>query len=203
MKKNDADAAAFPNRLTRFLNLVFAFCQMPVRLFMHDEARFGLHEGITRRHITGPGIKHCQPILPRYEYFWCYAAVEPLTGESLFLEMPALDAVCFQIFLYELAGAFPDTLNVLVLDGAPAHVAESLQIPPNILLFRLPPYCPELNPIERLWQDFRARLSLQLPAGLAALAEDAARVVREYTPQILASLTGYDYLRKAYLAQSI
>ena len=202
MKKNDSDAASFPDRLTRFLDLVFAFFQMPVRLFMHDEARFGLHEGITRRHITGPGVKHCQPVLPRYEYFWSYAAVEPLTGESLFLEMPALDSACFQIFLHELSSAYPDTLNVVVVDGAPAHIAGSLQIPSNIVLFRLPPYCPELNPIERLWQDFRSRLSLRLPSGLSALAEDAARVVREYTPQVLASITGYDYLRKAYLAQA-
>ena len=175
---------------------------MPVRLLMHDEARFGLHEGLTRRHITGPGVKHYQTILPRYDYFWSYAAVEPLTGESLFLELPALDSVCFQIFVNELSRAYPDTVNVLVVDGAPAHVAGCLEIPSNVLLFRLPPYCPELNPIERLWQDFRARLSVQLPADLDALADDAARVVRAYTPEALASLTGYDYLRKAYLAHA-
>jgi hypothetical protein len=176
---------------------------MPVRLFMHDEARFGLHEGITRRHITAPGVRHYQSIFPRYEYFWSYAAVEPLTGESLFLELPALDAVCFQIFINELSRTYPDTMNVLVVDGAAAHIAKCLKIPSNVLIFRLPPYCPELNPIERLWQDFRARLSLELPAGLNALSEDAARVAREYTPQILASLTGYDYLRNACLAHAI
>jgi hypothetical protein len=61
----------------------------------------------------------------RYEYFWLYAAVEPCTGESLVLEMPGLDAHCFQAFLDEFAATYPDTLNVLVLDGAGAHISGS------------------------------------------------------------------------------
>jgi hypothetical protein len=111
--------------------------------------------------------------------------------------MPALDSACFQAFLDEFSRAYPDTLNVLVIDGAPAHIAHSLKIPENVVLFRLPPYCPELNPIERVWQDFRRRLSVDLPHSLQVLADDAARVVCEYTPQVLASLTGYPYLLTA------
>lgn len=111
--------------------------------------------------------------------------------------MPALDSLCFQAFLDEFSCAYPDTLNVLVIDGAPAHVAQSLRIPGNVVLFRLPPYSPELNPMERVWQDFRKRLSTDLPAGLRSLAEDAARVVREYVPSVLQSITNYPYLQRA------
>jgi DDE superfamily endonuclease len=164
---------------------------------MQDEARFGLHEGITRRSITAPGVKPHQLVLPRYEYFWLYGAAEPTTGESFFFEMPALDSICFQAFLDEFSSAYPDTLNVLVIDGAPAHVAHSLRIPENVVLFRLPPYCPELNPMERVWQDFRKRLAADLPTGLRALAKDAARVVCEYVPSVLASLSSYPYLQRA------
>jgi hypothetical protein len=57
-------------------------------------------------------------MLPRYEYLWFYGAVEPATGESFFLELPALDTKCFQAFLNEFSRAYPDTLNLLVLDGA-------------------------------------------------------------------------------------
>lgn len=197
IKKNDSDAAAFPARLTRFLDAVFAFCSRPVRLFVQDEARFGLHEGITRRFITAPGVKPHQLVLPRYEYTWIFGAAEPATGESFFYEMPALDSLCFQAYINELSRAYPDTMNVLVIDGAPAHVAHALVIPDNVVLFRLPPYCPELNPMERVWQDLRRRLRADLPAGLGALVDDVTRVVREYTPAILASLTGYPYLVKA------
>jgi hypothetical protein len=132
-------------------------------------------------------------MLPRYEYFWLYGAVEPASGESLFLEMPALDTVCFQIFLDEFSRAFPDSLNVLVLDGAPAHVAHALVVPENVFLVRLPPYSPELNPIERVWLDVRKFLGDELPASLEALADSIARILQGYTHQALASLTDYGY----------
>jgi len=142
-------------------------------------------------------VKPHQLILPRYEYFWLFGAAEPATGESFFLEMPALDSACFQVFIDEFARANRESMNVLVLDGAPAHIAGSLVIPDNVVLFRLPPYCPELNPIERVWQDVRKRLLVGLPTGLKALKDDVARIVCEYTPEILGSITGYPYLRSA------
>ena len=169
---------------------------------MQDETRLGLHESMTRRCLTAFGVKPLQPVLPRYEYFWLFGAVEPLTGESLFLEMPALDAACFQAYLDELSLAYPDTLNLLVIDGAPAHVAKRLQVPENVLLVRLPPYSPELNPIERLWQDLRKWLGSALPADLAALKERVAAILRNYSNETLASITGYEYLRNIYSAQS-
>ncbi len=167
-----------------------------MRLFLEDEARFGLHEAITRRCITARGVKPHQLVFPRYEYVWIFGAAEPATGESFFLEMPALDSACFQAFLDEFSSAYPDTMNVLVLDGAPAHIAQALQSPENVVLFRLPPYCPELNPMERVWQDSRNRLCVDLPADLRALVDDVGKVIREYTPQILASIVGYPYLRR-------
>jgi hypothetical protein len=183
--------------LDRFLQAVFAFSAQNVRLFVQDEARFGLHEGITRRFITAPGVKPHQLMLPRYDYYWMFGAAEPVSGESFFLEMPALDSACFQVFLAEFSRAYPDSMNVLVVDGAPAHISGSLVIPENVVLFRLPPYCPELNPMERIWQDLRRRLTVALPAGLNALKDDVSRVVCEYTPSIVASLAGYPYLLTA------
>lgn len=188
------DAASFPARPTRFLDVLIAFCYLRVRLFVQDEARFGLHEGITRRSITAASVKPHQRVLPRYEHTWLFGATEPASGESLFFEMPALDSACFQAFLDEFSLACPDTMNVLVIDGAPAHVAHSLVIPDNVVLFRLPPCRPGLNPMERVWQDMRKRLSIDLPAGLDALVSDMTRVVREYTPAVLESLTAYPYL---------
>jgi hypothetical protein len=85
-------------------------------------------------------------------------------------------------------------MNVLVIDGAPAHVARSPVIPDNVVLFWLPRRCPEPNPMERVWQDMRKRLSIDLPAGPGALVSDTTRVVRECTPAVLESLTGYPYL---------
>lgn len=127
----------------------------------------------------------------RYEYFWLYAAVEPATGESLVLEMPALDAHCFQAFLNEFAATYADTLNVLVIDGAGAHTSGALTIPENVLLVQLPPYCPELNPIERLWQDLKHRMGWALHENLAAQKASAAQILCDYSFADLASLCAF------------
>lgn len=165
-----------------------------MRLFTEDESRLGLHAGQPRRRLTAPGVKPVQTGLPRYESTWLYAAGEPATGDSFVLELPALDAPCVQAFLNEFARSDPESLNVLLWDGAPAHIAKSLQVPGNVLLIRLPPYTPELRAVERLWQDLRARLGPTLPCSLDALKEHAARILCAYAPETLASLCGYPYL---------
>jgi hypothetical protein len=164
-----------------------------VRLFAEDESRLGLHGG-TRRRLTARGVKPLQRLFPRYEYVWLFAAVEPTTGESLELEMPALDVPCVQAFIDEFSERFPESMNLLVWDGAPAHLAHRLILPPNVVLLPLPAYSPELNPVERLWEDLRYRLGSELPRSLSALKARAAELIRAYSPEQLASLCGYNYL---------
>ncbi len=108
--------------------------------------------------------------------------------------MPALDVPCVQAFLDEFARSYPESLNLLLGDGAPAHIAHALVVPPNVVLIRLPAYSPELNPVERLWEDLRYRLGSELPPNLGALKEHAAALIRAYSPQQLAALCGYEYL---------
>lgn len=173
-----------------------------MRLFAEDESRLGLHTG-TRRRLLARGVKPLQRVLPRYEYFWLFAAVEPRGGASVELEMPALDVPCVQAFLQEFGARFPESLNLLLWDGAPAHLAHELVLPPNVVLIPLPAYSPELNPVERLWEDLRYRLGSRLPASLPELKEHTAALIRASTPQDLASLCGYDYLLQILHAPAI
>jgi putative transposase len=65
------------------------------------------------------------------------------------------------------------------------------------VLIHLPPYCPELNSIERLWQDLKGRLTglaATVRHSLSALRNTGEGFIRAYSPQQLASLTGYPYL---------
>ena len=97
-----------------------------IRTFYEDKARFGLFP-VSYRRITLSGIK---PIIRgswTYENFYLYGAVEPITGQSFFLEMPWLNGACFQVFLDEFAKVYPASLNILVLDNSRFHQAKSLQ----------------------------------------------------------------------------
>ena len=171
----------------------------PMRLWFQDESRIGLHLPLPRR-LTVRGIKPIQIHQPLYQYYWLYAAVEPATGQSCWWEMPALDSTCFEAFLQQLSEQFPETLNVLVVDNAPAHTAHALQIPENVVLLYLPPYSPELNPVERLWEDLKSRISavdLRVRTQLDALREHVDEIINHYTDEQLRSLTGYRYILKA------
>lgn len=203
-KKDEAAEAEFVARFEQRLGTVQAFSALeeeplPLRVFFQDESRVGLHLPLHRR-LTAPGVKPYQPINPVYEYYWLYAAVEPHTGEAYWLEMPGLNTDHFEVFLQHFSQQYPESLNLMLLDGASAHRAQRLVVPDNVLLLFLPPYCPELNPVERLWQDLKGRLEVaQAPvrASLSALRDHVAELIRQYTPQQLASLTGYPYIINA------
>ena len=175
-----------------------------MRVFCQDESRLGLHLPVHRR-LTGYGMKPVQIVEPLYEYYWLYAAVEPTTGEAFWWELPRLDAACFTVFLQKFGQCYDDSLNIVLLDQAPAHVAQRVQIPENVVLVWLPAYSPELNPAERLWEDLKRRIDVldaQVRSSLTALQEHVAGLVRHYTAETIASLTGYAYLVEAINALS-
>jgi transposase len=108
-----------------------------------------------------------------------------------------LNAENCQIFVDLFAQAFPDSLNLLLLDNSGAHTAQRLTLPANVRLVFLPPYGPELNPIERVWRDLKdARAWLPFP-NLEVQQDDLAQLLRAYQAATLQALTGYTYLVEA------
>lgn len=168
----------------------------PVRLWCQDETRIGLHVPAGRR-MTARGVKPIKVMAPLYQYYWLYAAVQPATGTAFGWELPALDTACFQLFLDQFGQAHADRFNILVLDNAPAHVARAVQPPGNVALVSLPPYCPELNPVERLWQALKRHLTDRASTTrftLNTLRHAVDHFVQTITSPQLASLTGFPYL---------
>lgn len=169
--------------------------------FVEDESRFGLMP-ITRRRITAKGVKPIQGVQQVFESYYIYGAVEPLTGESFFLEMPRLDSDCFQVFLNEFCSGCSDRFIIMLLDNGSIHKAKKLVIGDNVGFLFLPPYSPELNPIERLWQDIKGRIGFWLYETLEGLKERVAELLNGYRPSTIASLTGYRYFIGAVNAVS-
>ncbi|WP_199295951.1 transposase [Trichocoleus sp. FACHB-591] len=60
-----------------------------------------------------------------------------------------------------------------------------------------PPYSPELNPIERLWQHLKSKLAWNLYETLDHLRGVLAEQLQQLHPQMIASLTGWDYIVNA------
>ena len=124
-----------------------------------------------------------------HEYVYAYAAVSVADGEIDTLILPHANTICFQLFLDEVASRYPDErLVMMLLDGAGWHKAHSLKLPQNMRLVFLPPYAPELNPVEHIWDEVREKafgnlafntldaLESHLEAALLTLEQDHPRV---------------------------
>ena len=168
-----------------------------MRFWCQDETRVGLHLPVGRR-ISACGIKPIRVTAPVYQDYWRYAAVQPACGATFWLELPALDTPCFPVFLERFGAHDPQSFHILVLDNAPAHIARAVAPPANVVLVNLPPYCPELNPVERLWQRLKRYLTDRVTTRftLDTLRQTVDHFIQTITTQQLASLTNLPYLQK-------
>jgi DDE superfamily endonuclease len=167
-----------------------------VRYFCEDESRFGM-KTLMSRVITLFGVKPIAPVQWSRQNFWLYGAVEPSSGEHFFYEFSHLDSICFQQFIDLFAAAFPDSLNLLHLDQASCHTATSLVWPENVLPIFQPAHSPELNPIERLWQDLKKHFKGRNFDNLAALRDEVFGLLNSLCPSTIMSLTGWSYILDA------
>ena len=166
-----------------------------MRVWFQDESRFGLITE-TRRRI---GIKSLIGNFKySFKYFWLYGLVEPLSGESYFWELPHLNSLNFQIFLEKFSENYPNENHLIFMDGAGAHTAKKLKVPKNIILVKIPAYSPELNPIERLWQDIKKHFSWQNFNNLSELSEKLSKVLKLYSKEVVKSITSYSYIEEAF-----
>ena len=139
----------------------------------------------------------------RFESVYLFAACRPGTDQAFALALPEATTASMSLFLARFAQELaPGTHAVLLLDRAGWHVARGLSVPANVTLLPLPPYSPELNPVERVWLYLRERyLSHRVLDGYAAVLEAACRAWNALLgePGRLASLTAYPYLLRSEL----
>ena len=91
------------------------------------------------------------------EYTHVFSAVCPHDGDSFSLILPHADTEAMKIFLEELSRGYKDYRLILVMDQAAWHRAKNLQEFQNIRILYQPPYCPEVNPVEHLWEYIREK----------------------------------------------
>ena len=172
-----------------------------VNVFAQDERRFGLLT-VRRRRLTARGVQPVGTVQHTFQSFYLYGAVAPTSGEHLFLSFPRLTSTTFHRFLDTFAQAYPDSLTMLVLDNSGAHTAKRLTIPPNMRFVLLPPYAPELNPIERLWRAVKDDVAWHQFPDVDTHQQYVTALLDTYDAQTLQSLTGYSYVVDAVKALS-
>ena len=91
------------------------------------------------------------------EYRYCDGAVNAYTGDSFFIIAGGCNSAWMNEFLRQLSAAYPEDYIILVVDNAIWHKSQMLNIPENIECTFIPPYTPEMTPIEQVWAEIRKR----------------------------------------------
>ena len=182
----------------RYLRFTLDQPQARVRVWLMDESRFGLRTDLKRR-LTLRGIK---PV-GRYQHpracFWLYGVADALSGTSYFRAFMRLSATNFQTFVDDIQAAYPDELHLMLLDNSRTHLAHDLQLPPTMRLHFLPPYSPDLNPLERLWQHIKAPLAGLWSDSILHLQEHLAAVIETLDDATIFSIVSPQWLQVAAL----
>jgi transposase len=163
-------------------------------IFFFDEGRFGLQSTITR-----VWAKRGEPVNVKvqqgYKSFYSYSCVSPHSGESFSLLLPEVNTDMMNIYLDEFSKEYSNKDILVILDQAGWHKAKDLKVPQNTVLMFLPPYSPELNPVEKLWHWLRKEVTHNsLFKTLEELMDGLEKEFRKLTPQKFAQLCHCSYL---------
>jgi transposase len=130
--------------------------KMNFRVMFQDEARFGRIND-PRRCWAPKGVRPEVSKQIIREYTYAYAAVSPVDGSCFSLILPSMTGECMSIFLEEVGKHYAEDYILIFLDGAACHKGQKISVPANIKLEVIPPYSPQLNPVENLWEEIREK----------------------------------------------
>jgi transposase len=170
-----------------------------VRVYFQDEARFGTQGTITRVWAR----RGSRPRAVRQngrQWLYVLMAVCTATGTASALIMPELNTAVVNLFLEQFSHGLPTGVHaVLIWDGAGFHTGKDLVVPGNVSLIRLPPYSPELNPVENLWHYLRSHhWSNREYEGYTGLQREAIRSLRAVCQDVekLKTICNADYVKR-------
>jgi hypothetical protein len=122
-----------------------------VNLYFEDESRFGLISYIGRC-LTAKGVKPLVKFQHNFINAYLYGCFSPINGDHFIYEIQGANGKLFQKYLVEFSKHQPRELKIVIMDNAGVHSLKNFNIPDNIVVINIPPYSPELNPAEKIWQ---------------------------------------------------
>lgn len=171
------------------------FPDKEVEIWYQDETRFG-----AKTRLTGVySLKNQRPIIPKgcgFKNAYLFGSINPETGEHIGHLYETCNTDIMNLHLKDLSIYLGDKYHaLLVVDGAGWHKSKALEVPDNITLIPLPPYSPELNPIECLWFWIKDKyLSNKVLTTIKEILDAGAEAWNALTPAKVKSVCCADNL---------
>lgn len=168
-----------------------------IKLWMMDEARFGLHTQL-RKLWTLKGTRPAVTRQIRYEWDYLYGSLDVLSGQAHFCQIPTVSQHCDGLYLKNLSLTDRQVTHVVIRDQAGFHLRDGdPRLPERIRIIDLPPYSPELNPCEQLWDMVKDSIGNQVFETIKTLREAMQPCLKRYWEDAASvlRLIGRDWLR--------
>ena len=168
----------------------------PLRIWVSDEARFGLQPSLRKAWVSR-GVRAHKSSSCRYDWQYIWGALQIGGGGSEFLYTNRADGDVSAAFLKQISERDPYTIHIMIWDGASFHPQNTdARIPENVVVLRQPPYSPELNPVEKLWDMLRDGLCNRRWKDLDELLEAATSWLKRFweEPRRIYSLIGQGWM---------
>lgn len=148
--------------------------------------------------LTAAGIRAILPYQHKFATTYLYGSYSPIDGDSFVWEINGTDTKIFESYLKEFSKYRPSQYKIVVIDNAGFHSTKNIKVPDNIYLLRIPPYSPELNPCEQVWQWIKNRYKNKVFDTMDSLKEWLHQTVREMSADNIKSITGNHHYLKAF-----
>lgn len=139
-----------PDELENIKNGIVFDAETTVNIYFQDESRYGLKTHIGTC-LTAMGVKPIANYQHAFKNTYLYGSFSPINGDSFVYEIEGTTSQIFHEYLKEFSLHKPKEIKIIFMDNAGFHSMKNYTLPQNIILIRIPPYSPELNPSEKIW----------------------------------------------------
>lgn len=203
-RKDPAAAEAFRRDLEDKLESLGLARGTRAKVWVMDEARFGLHT-MVRKLWSLRGVRPVVGCQIKYEWDYLYGALEVTAGEAHFCQIGGVGLDWDRRYLEDLAASDPGAVHIVIRDQAGFHLRdEDPRLPAKVRIVDLPPYSPELNPCEQLWDQIKDRLGNRIYGTIEELRDATVPILRHWwgNPQSVLSLVGRPWMQDQANASS-
>ncbi len=171
--------------------------EKPKKLFFADEMRYGLMSNF-RRSWSRIGKRTVIPSQMEFKNQYIFSAIDPYTGDSFHQNgFGSMNKENVLIFINELKKEYSEHHIVIVWDNASSHKSINLD---DVTIINLPPYSPQLNPVERFFGELRKITANRIFKSINEQAEllDNTIAVWLKNKTNIQNLTLYPWIKNKY-----
>ena len=151
--------------------------------------------------LTAKGVKPIVTFKQQFKNTYLYGSFSPINGNNFVWEVNGVDGAIFEAYLKDFSQYYPEEYKIVIIDNAGFHATKTIEIPDNIKLINIPPYTPELNPSEKIWQYIKQKFKNQSFDDIEQLKSWLHnKVIELIVPEKVMSIVHNDFYNKLYMA---